>query len=78
MKTRFLASGAFADLYESTYWILFEQIYGGGRAAEILDAVAASLPTSDALTAEERQNSIDSMLPWIERRTSDLGELRDR
>ena len=76
LKTRFLASETFTSLYHAAYWDLYEQIYGNGRALEILDAVAASLPTSDGLTAESRQNSIDSMRSWIEQRTSALRDLR--
>ncbi|MDV6275518.1 CotH kinase family protein [Rhodococcus erythropolis] len=75
LKTRFLESSAFTELYESTYWNLFEQMYGSGRATEILDALATSIPTSDELTAETLQSSIDQMHSWIDQRTSALNDL---
>ncbi|GAB6919584.1 hypothetical protein JCM9803A_00340 [Rhodococcus erythropolis] len=75
LKTRFLESPAFAELYERTYWDLFEQMYQSGRATEILDSLAMSIPTSDELTAETLQSSIDQMRTWIIERTSALNEL---
>ncbi|MDI9914489.1 CotH kinase family protein [Rhodococcus sp. IEGM 1379] len=76
LKTRFLESSAFTELYERTYWDLFEQMYGNGRATEILDVLATSIPTSDDMTAESLQSSIDEMRTWIDQRTSALNDLR--
>ncbi|MCD2107067.1 CotH kinase family protein [Rhodococcus erythropolis] len=75
LKKRFLESPAFAELYEKTYWDLFEQMYQSGRSTEILDSLATSIPTSDELTAETLQSSIDQMRTWIVQRTSALNEL---
>ncbi|RVW08614.1 spore coat protein CotH [Prescottella agglutinans] len=76
LKTRFLESDAFADVYEQAYWDLYEQMYAGGRATEILDALAGTVPTSDGLTAETLQSSVDQMRTWIEQRTSALAAKR--
>ncbi len=69
LKTRFLDSAAFTELYHQAYRELSEQIYGNGLALEVLDEVVASVPTSDGLTAEALQESVDSMRSWIEERT---------
>ncbi len=68
MKTRFLDSDAFTEIYRQAYQELSEQIYGNGLALEVLDEVAASVPTSDGLTAAALQESVDSMRSWIEER----------
>ncbi|GAA4475105.1 CotH kinase family protein [Rhodococcus olei] len=77
LKTRFLGSNAFTDLYESAYWDLFEQMYGSGRAQELLDRLAETVPTSDGLTAEDLRSSVDTMRTWIDQRTAALSEMRD-
>lgn len=76
LKTRFLESEVFTAMYEDAYWHLYEQIYGSGRARQVLDAVAGSLPTSDGLTDGALQESVDSMRSWIEQRTSALDDMR--
>ncbi|WP_170312987.1 CotH kinase family protein [Prescottella subtropica] len=78
LKTRFLDSDAFTGVYEQAYWDLYEQMYGSSRADEILDALAASIPTSDGLTADALQDSIDEMRTWIGQRTTALDDRRDR
>lgn len=69
LKTRFLDSDAFTGVYHEAYRELSEQIYSSGRALEVLDEVAASVPNSDGLTAEALQTSVDSMRSWVEGRT---------
>ncbi|MEU5842281.1 CotH kinase family protein [Rhodococcus sp. NPDC047139] len=69
LKTRFLDSDAFTSLYEEAYRDLSEQIYGSGLALDVLTEVAASVPTSDTLTAETLQAAVDSMRSWIQART---------
>ncbi|WP_305093496.1 CotH kinase family protein [Prescottella sp. R16] len=78
LKTRFLDSDAFTGVYEQAYWDLYEQMYGSGRADGILDDLAASIPTSDGLTADALQGSIDEMRSWIGQRTTALEAQRDR
>ncbi|EME16578.1 hypothetical protein G419_19845 [Rhodococcus triatomae BKS 15-14] len=76
LKTRFLESDAFTAVYDEAYWHLFERIYAGGLASEILDRLAETVPVSDGLTAEDLQSSIDDMRTWIDRRTSALADQR--
>ncbi|MDV8070933.1 CotH kinase family protein [Rhodococcus sp. IEGM 1366] len=76
LKTRFLDSSAYTEIYERAYWDLFEQMYGNGRATEILDELAASIPTSDNMTEESLHSSIDQMRTWIDQRTSALNDQR--
>ncbi len=78
LKTRFLASDAFTDVYQWAYWDLYEQMYAGGRADEILDGLAADVPTSDGLTAETLQSGADQMRTWIEQRTTALAAKRQQ
>ncbi|MEZ5152490.1 CotH kinase family protein [Rhodococcus zopfii] len=78
LKTRFLDSDAFTAVYGSAYWDLFEQMYGSGRAGELLDEIAATVPVSDGLTRETLQASVDSMRTWIDQRTDALVALRDQ
>lgn len=75
LKTRFLDSDAFTDVYEAAYWDMYEQMYGSGQALSILDGLASSVPTSDGLTAESLQSSVDSMRTWIQQRTDALATI---
>ncbi|MFC9790852.1 CotH kinase family protein [Rhodococcus sp. NPDC127528] len=76
LKARFLGSDKFTELYENTYWDLFEQMYGSGRAQELLDTLAGTVPTSDRLTSEDLQSRVDAMRTWIDQRTAALTEKR--
>ncbi|QCQ94062.1 spore coat protein CotH [Rhodococcus sp. SGAir0479] len=76
LKTRFLASSAFTAVYEQVYWDLYDEMYAGGRANEILDALADSVPTSDGLSAEALQTDVDRMRAWIAARTAALAAAR--
>ncbi|MGV9862959.1 CotH kinase family protein [Rhodococcus koreensis] len=78
LKTRFLASDAFDASYQGAYWELYEEMYGSGRALELLDTVSASIPTSDGLTADALREKVESMRTWIDQRTTALAEARDR
>lgn len=77
LKTRFLESDAFTAVYEDAYWDLFEQMYGSGRALELLDNLASTVPVTDGLTAESLQTSIDTTRSWIDERTTTLDNLRN-
>ncbi|MGW6695047.1 CotH kinase family protein [Rhodococcus sp. NPDC054953] len=72
MKTRFLESAAFTAAYEDAYWALFDQMYAGGLAADLLDRLAVTVPVSDGLTAEDLRADVDAMRTWIDRRTAAL------
>lgn len=52
-KSRFLASATFKKLYETAYQELYTQVFASGRAASLLAEITASIPASDALTAED-------------------------
>ncbi len=80
LKQRFLdassGDGAFAELYESTYWDLFDRIYGSGEAEKVLDGLAGSIPTSDGLSDDDRASAIADMRTWIDDRTTALAPQR--
>ncbi|MCR5979060.1 spore coat protein CotH [Gordonia jinghuaiqii] len=76
LKERFLESDAFTDLYDETYWELYDQIYGNQTALRILDELSTTVPRSDELSAESLRTSVDSMRSWVEQRTTSLGALR--
>ncbi|WP_167382154.1 CotH kinase family protein [Corynebacterium suranareeae] len=72
LKERFLASDAFTEIYEQVYWELYEEMYGSGKALEVLDEIAASIPETDAVTADEINTEVISMREWIAARTEAL------
>jgi spore coat protein CotH len=74
LKERFLASDAFAEAYSSAYADLYEQMYGSGTAAEVLEDIAASIPTSDALTQEEIDQQVETAASFVEDRTEALAD----
>ncbi|MFI2228683.1 CotH kinase family protein [Nocardia testacea] len=76
LETRFLESEAFTAVYESAYWELFDQMYGSGLAAELLDELADTIPVTDGLDAETLQAEIDELHTWIDQRTATLSALR--
>lgn len=76
LKTRFLASESFTPLYEAAYWELFEQIYGDGAALEVLARLESTVPVTDALTAESRDEEISTLRAWVEQRTAALAAMR--
>lgn len=76
LKARFLASKKFTAVYDRAYWTLFDQIYGDGAASTTLDRLAAVIPTSDGLTADELATSVRNMRTWIGRRTQTLTTVR--
>lgn len=76
LAERFLASGAFTEIYEEQYWQLCDEIYASGLANRVLDGLASTVPTSDGLTAEALQGDVDTLWRWISQRTAALEELR--
>lgn len=77
LKERFLASNAFTEIYEQVYWELYEEMYGSGTAIELLDEIAASIPETDAVTADEIATEVASMREWITARTEVLAALQE-
>ncbi|MGW5386370.1 CotH kinase family protein [Nocardia sp. NPDC003963] len=76
LKTRFLESDAFTALYEAAYWELFDEMYAGGRASELLEELAAVIPVTEGLTTETLRTAVEEMRVWIDQRTSTLTGLR--
>lgn len=72
LKERFLASDAFASLYDGAYAELYDQLYGSGTAAGLLDRIAAVVPTSDGLTADELAQQAETLRTFIQERTEAL------
>ncbi|WDF33302.1 CotH kinase family protein [Arthrobacter agilis] len=77
LKERFLASDAFAEAYDSAYADLYGQMYGDGTASGLLEDIASSIPTSDALTQEEIDQQVDTLSAFVEERTDALADQAD-
>ncbi|MVZ90001.1 spore coat protein CotH [Microbacter sp. ANSKLAB05] len=76
LKTRFLESDAFTELYEQTYWRLYDQIYGSGLAAQTLDRVRQQFPLSDKVDSATLDEDAATLRTWIDQRTAALAEKR--
>lgn len=74
MKERFLASDAFTGIYENAYRELYEQLFASGRAIEILDEIADSVPTSDSLTADALAEQVETLRTRLQARTDALAD----
>lgn len=74
LKTRFLESDAFTELYEQTYWRLYDQIYGSGLAAQTLDRVRQQFPLSDEVDSATPEADAATLRTWIDQRTAALAE----
>jgi spore coat protein CotH len=76
LKERFLKSVAFTDVYETTYWRLYEQMYADGRALDLLDSVVSNVPVTDGLSAETLTSEADSLRTWLQDRAAALAHLK--
>lgn len=74
LKERFLASDAFTDIYENAYRELYEQLFASGRAVELLDEIAESVPTSDGLTADALAEQVETLRTRLQARTDALAD----
>jgi len=74
LKERFLASAAFTGIYENAYRELYEQLFASGRAVELLDDIAASVPTSDGLTADSLAEQVETLRARLQSRTDALAD----
>lgn len=72
LKERFLASEAFQSVYDAAYADLYAQLYASGTAASLLDSIAAVVPLSDGLTAEELAGETQTLRTFIQQRTDAL------
>lgn len=53
LKDMFLDSTEFTDEYDAAYRTIYDELWASGRVLDIVDEVAASVPTSAGLTQEE-------------------------
>ncbi|OAH43508.1 spore coat protein CotH [Dietzia cinnamea] len=74
LKTRFLESDAFTELYEQTYWQLYDEIYGSGLAVQTLDRVRQQFPLSDEVDSAALDEEAAILRAWIDQRTAALAE----
>ncbi|WP_420167047.1 CotH kinase family protein [Rhodococcus parequi] len=74
LEERFLASAAFTGIYENAYRELYEQLFASGRAVELLDDIAASVPTSDGLTADALAEQVETLRARLQARTDALAD----
>lgn len=72
LKERFLASAAFTGVYDDAYRDLYAQLFGSGRAVEILDEIAQTVPVSDGLSAEKLASDVETLRARLQARTDAL------
>ncbi|MFC9836586.1 CotH kinase family protein [Rhodococcus sp. NPDC127530] len=72
LKERFLASEALASVYEDAYRELYRHLFGSGRAIEILDEIAQTVPASDGLGAEKLTSEVETLRARLQARTDAL------
>lgn len=72
LKERFLASEAFTSVYEDAYRDLYRQLFGSGRAVEILDEIARAVPLSDGLGAEKLTSEVEILRARLQARADAL------
>lgn len=76
LKERFLASPAFAEVYDAAYWELYDEIYADAQVLELLDTIVAKVPVTDGLSAEELSANTDSLRKWLTERADALAKVR--
>ncbi|MGW0435943.1 CotH kinase family protein [Micromonospora sp. NPDC003197] len=74
LKERFLASDAFTEVYENAYRELYQQLYGSGRALEIIDAVSGVLATVEGYQAEAGATEAEQLRTLVQQRTESLAK----
>ncbi|MGD7003381.1 CotH kinase family protein [Corynebacterium halotolerans] len=77
LKERFLADDAFVELYQGVYWELYDQVYSSGAATATIDQLAASIPVTDGLPAEELSVEVEQLRTWTAQRSEALEVQRD-
>lgn len=77
LKERFLESAVWSNLYHEAYWELYEEMFADGRAQTLLDEIAASVPITDGLSAEDLDAAVTSMRQWIDERVTALDALEN-
>ena len=72
LKDRFLESAAFTDEYDSAYRTLYNDLWASGKVLDVVDEVAASVPTSESLTQEEIDADAAELKTRLQLRTDSL------
>lgn len=76
LKTRFLASSAFAEMYHAAYWDLYGKIYGGEQALAELEKIASVVPVTDSLPQTQINQAKATLTTWVEQRNTALVALK--
>lgn len=72
LKTRFLESKKWLQVYNKVYWDLYDEIYADGKAHSTLDDIAATIPLTDGLSEQDLTTAVDSLYQWIDDRMTAL------
>lgn len=76
LKERFLASSKFKAIYEQQYWELYDQLYGNGALAGVVDQLRTQVPATDSLSQDEINTDADTLASFIQQRTDYLASQR--
>lgn len=76
LKERFLASSKFKAIYEQQYWELYDQLYGNGALAGVVDQLRTQMPATDGLSQDEINTDADTLASFIQQRTDYLASQR--
>lgn len=76
LKTRFLESDAWGEVYRDVYWDLYDQMYADGTANALLGDIAAAVPITDGLDEQQLSKAVDTISAWITQRMNSLDAAR--
>lgn len=76
LKTRFLASSAFAETYHAAYWDLYSKIYSGKQALTELEKIVSVVPATDSLPQTQIDEAKATLSTWVEERNTALEALK--
>ncbi|WP_394855472.1 CotH kinase family protein [Rhodococcus cercidiphylli] len=74
LKDMFLDSTEFTDEYDAAFRTIYDELWASGRVLDIVDDVAASIPTSAALTQEEIDADAAELKSRLQIRTDALAD----
>ncbi|OZF35955.1 hypothetical protein CH294_13605 [Rhodococcus sp. 14-2483-1-1] len=74
LKDMFLDSTEFTDEYDTAYRTIYDELWASGRVLDIVDQVAASVPTSAGLTQEEIDTDAAELTSRLQIRTDALAD----
>lgn len=76
LKTRFLASAAWAPTYHRAYWELYDQMFADGTAEALLGDIATTIPITDGLDGQQLSTAVATTGAWITQRMESLDAAR--